>query len=41
MRIAVINQRLSIIVGAGAVDVQTASAGRFGPDPLTAVTASI
>jgi 2,4-didehydro-3-deoxy-L-rhamnonate hydrolase len=31
MRIAVINERLSIIVGAGAVDVHTASGGRFGP----------
>ncbi|MGD0608763.1 MAG: fumarylacetoacetate hydrolase family protein [Streptosporangiaceae bacterium] len=32
MRIAVINQRLHLIQGAGAVDVQVASGGRFGPD---------
>jgi len=32
MRIAVINQRLHLIQGAGAVDVQLASDGRFGPD---------
>jgi len=32
MRIAVINQRLHLIQGAGAVDVHTASGGRFGPD---------
>ncbi len=31
MRIAVINERLSIIVGTGAVDVDTASQRRFGP----------
>jgi 2-keto-4-pentenoate hydratase/2-oxohepta-3-ene-1,7-dioic acid hydratase in catechol pathway len=36
MRIAVINQRLSIVVGTGAVDVHTASEGRFGPDPVSA-----
>ena len=32
MRIAVINQRLHLIQGGGAVDVQVASGGRFGPD---------
>src|ERR1035441_372292 len=32
MRITVINQRLHLIQGAGAVDVHTASGGRFGPD---------
>src|ERR1035438_3886737 len=32
MRIAVINQRLHLIKGTGAVDVQAASGGRFGPD---------
>src|SRR6202451_1525369 len=36
MRIAVINQRLSLIRGTGAVDVQAASGGRFGPDAATA-----
>ncbi len=36
MRIAVINQRLHLIVGAGAVDVHTASDGRFGPDAASA-----
>jgi 2-keto-4-pentenoate hydratase/2-oxohepta-3-ene-1,7-dioic acid hydratase in catechol pathway len=36
MRIAVINQRLSLIQGGGAVDVQAASGGRFGPDAATA-----
>ena len=33
MRIAVINQRLSLIQGTGAVDVHAASGGRFGPGP--------
>ncbi len=33
MRIAVINQRLSLIEGTGAVDVHAASGGRFGPGP--------
>ena len=32
MRIAVINQRLSLIQGA--VDVHAASGGRFGPGPV-------
>ena len=36
MRIAVINQRLSLIQGGGAVDVHAASGGRFGPDAATA-----
>jgi len=36
MRIAVINQRLSLLRGAGAVDVAAASGGRFGPDAATA-----
>ncbi len=36
MRIATINQRLSLIVAAGAVDVHTASGGRFGPSPADA-----
>ncbi len=36
MRIAVINQRLSLIQGAGAVDVHAASGGRFGPDAASA-----
>ena len=34
MRIAVINQRLSLIQGPGAVDVHAASGGRFGPGPV-------
>ncbi|MGH3150098.1 MAG: fumarylacetoacetate hydrolase family protein [Streptosporangiaceae bacterium] len=33
MRIAVINQRLSLIQPGGAVDVHAASGGRFGPGP--------
>jgi len=33
MRIAVINQRLSLIQGTGAVDVHAASGGLFGPGP--------
>ena len=33
MRIANISQRLSLISGGGAIDVQAASDGRFGPDP--------
>ena len=33
MRIAVINQRLSLIQGTAAVDVHAASGGRFGPGP--------
>jgi 2-keto-4-pentenoate hydratase/2-oxohepta-3-ene-1,7-dioic acid hydratase in catechol pathway len=36
MRIAVINQRLSLIRGTGAIDVHAASGGRFGPGPATA-----
>jgi 2-keto-4-pentenoate hydratase/2-oxohepta-3-ene-1,7-dioic acid hydratase in catechol pathway len=36
MRIAVINQRLSLIQGEGAVDVHAASGGRFGPDAASA-----
>jgi 2-keto-4-pentenoate hydratase/2-oxohepta-3-ene-1,7-dioic acid hydratase in catechol pathway len=36
MRIAVIDQRLHLIQGAGAVDVHTASDGRFGPDATSA-----
>ena len=36
MRIAVINQRLSLIRGEGAVDVHAASRGRFGPDAASA-----
>ncbi len=36
MRIAVINQRLSLIQGTGAVDVHAASGGRFGPGPAYA-----
>ena len=36
MRIAVINQRLSLIAGTGAVDVHGASGGRFGPDATSA-----
>jgi 2-keto-4-pentenoate hydratase/2-oxohepta-3-ene-1,7-dioic acid hydratase in catechol pathway len=34
MRIAVINQRLSLIQDPGAVDVHAASGGRFGPGPV-------
>ena len=34
MRIAVINQRLSLIQGPGAIDVHAASGGRFGPGPV-------
>jgi len=33
MRIATISQRLCLISGSGAVDVHTASGGRFGTDP--------
>ena len=36
MRIATINRRLSLIVAAGAVNVHTASGGRFGPSPADA-----
>jgi 2-keto-4-pentenoate hydratase/2-oxohepta-3-ene-1,7-dioic acid hydratase in catechol pathway len=36
MRIAVINQRLHLIQGSGAVDVHAASGGRFGPDAASA-----
>ncbi|HUD37065.1 MAG TPA: fumarylacetoacetate hydrolase family protein [Streptosporangiaceae bacterium] len=33
MRVATVNQRLCLISGAGAIDVQDASAGRFSADP--------
>ena len=39
MRIAVINQRLSLIQGTGAVDVHAASGGRFGPDAAGSTSA--
>jgi 2-keto-4-pentenoate hydratase/2-oxohepta-3-ene-1,7-dioic acid hydratase in catechol pathway len=36
MRIAVINSRLHLVTGPGAVDVHAASGGRFGPDAASA-----
>jgi 2-keto-4-pentenoate hydratase/2-oxohepta-3-ene-1,7-dioic acid hydratase in catechol pathway len=35
MRMATINQRAHLIVGSGAVDIEKASNGRFGPQPST------
>lgn len=36
MRVANLNGRLVLLAAGGAVDVERASAGRFGPDPMTA-----
>ena len=37
MRMATINQRAHLIVGSGAVDIEKASNGRFGPQPSDTV----
>ena len=36
MRIANVRGRLAVLTADGALDVATASAGKFGPDPQTA-----